>query len=549
MGKIVTYGMQWFSRPLGAGVGIIVVGGIIYSLFFTGSSGEDEMLMVTKGSIVQEVAVTGKMQPVNDVELSFEKSGKVSRVNVQVGDMVGVGVLLVELDSTDLAADLREAEAAVDAARAQLLQYRAAADSQRAKLNELKRGSRPEEIRIQEIKLSNAKTAFEDAKQNLFDKIKDAYTKSDDAIRNKADDLFSNPGTNPQLSIAVDAQTKSDIEQRRYVVEGILDTWQTALASLTASGDLISAGSSAEKNLRSIATFLDRMAYAVNSLKPSSSYSQTTIDTWKGNISTARTNVNTATTNLSAAKEKFRSADSDVILQENELLLERAGASAEEIAAKEADLRQAEANSISQEANIKKAEAAASSIRAQRAKSVLRAPIAGTVTKQDAKVGENTSANTHIISIISAEDLEIEAQIPEVDVAKIAKGNHVRITLDALPGEEFSGDISYVDPAETVIDGVVNFKVRVAILRSDARFKPGLTANLEIETLRKDGVLILPQYAIVEKNAATFVRVPSDGAVIERAIVTGIRSQDGSVEVLSGVVAGEKVLNIGSKER
>jgi multidrug efflux pump subunit AcrA (membrane-fusion protein) len=144
--------------------------------------------------------------------------------------------------------------------------------------------------------------------------------------------------------------------------------------------------------------------------------------------------------------------------------------------------------------------------------------------------------------------LEIEANVPEVDIGKVAAGNIVRITIDAFPNETFTGKVRYIDPAETVVDGVTNFKIKVDFDTVDKRLKSGLTANLTIETLKKDNVVILPLYAISENASGTFVQKREGDKTILVPVTIGLRGYDGKVEILSGVQAGEVVLGGGKTQ-
>ena len=121
------------------------------------------------------------------------------------------------------------------------------------------------------------------------------------------------------------------------------------------------------------------------------------------------------------------------------------------------------------------------------------------------------------------------------------------MTLDALPGETFTGKVIHIDPAQTLVDGVTNYKVKITFDTKDTRVKPGVTANLNIETLKKERVLALPQFGVVEKDEGTFVRKLVNGATKEIPVKIGIRSFDGYVEIISGVGEGEEVLNAGLK--
>ena len=68
-----------------------------------------------------------------------------------------------------------------------------------------------------------------------------------------------------------------------------------------------------------------------------------------------------------------------------------------------------------------------------------------------------------MINIISDSSLEIESFVQEVDVAKISLTNPVKITFDALGEENFTGKVIYIEPAETIVDGANNFKIKVGL--------------------------------------------------------------------------------------
>jgi HlyD family secretion protein len=522
---------------------IIIIVGIVF-LSNRGDKQEFDTAIAQRIDLTQEVSVTGRVKPAQSVELAFEKSGKVSAVYADVGKEVLAGQILVVLGNSELAAQLSQAQAGVESAQAQLEQYQAALETQQAKLNELKLGTRPEEIQIQETKVANAKTSLEDAKNNLIVQIQDAYTKSDDAIRNKVDQFFLNPkGTNPQLTFFTDSQLESDIESKRLLIETTLKSWQTSLETLTTSSDLESYIDVAKKNLSQTKNLLEKAALAVNGLTPNSSISQTTIDAYKSDVSTGRTNINTAIVNLTTAEEKLRTAESNLKLEQDNLALKKAKATDEQITAQEAQVKQAEAYVLSQQAQIKQAKANANNYYAQISKTVIRAPINGTITQQDAKVGEIVSANTVIVSLMSVSQFEIEANIPEADIAKVNVGNDAKVTLDAYGNDVVFGvKVVAIDPAETIIDGVATYKVTFQFVEKNERIKSGMTANIDISTEKRENVIAIPQRAVVTKNGEKTVKVIIGEETKEVKVKTGMRDSYGSIEILEGVNEGDTVV-------
>ena len=529
-------------------IGAVVL--IIILFFIFGGSKElpYEFVVAEKGKVVQEISVTGRVKPAGDVDLAFERSGTISRIYANIGDRVKVGQALISLNSSELSAQLAQAEAGVESAKAQLEQYTAALETEQARLTEFEKGTRPEEIEIQKVKVANAEEALIDAKQNLVDKIKDAYTKSDDAIRFKVDQFISNPrSSNPQLDFLIaNSELESKIEFNRFVLEGTLNTWQTSIVSLNTSVGLQPYVVTAKDKLDEVKSFLEDVSFAVNSLVAGGSLTQTTIDGWKTAISGARTNVNTAIANLSAADEEVSGAESNLQLEEQTLALKEAGSTPEEILAQKAKVRQAEANVSSQNAKIKEAEANAQNVRAKLFKTIIRTPIDGIVTKQEIEVGEIVAANTSVISVISDNNFKIEADIPEVDVAKIEVGDIADITLDAYGDDViFLAEIVAIDPAETIIEGVPSYTTTLEFKEEDSRIRSGMTANIDVVTEKLENVIVIPQRAVIRKDGKKIVRVVIDDRkqkTEEVEVETGLRGSYGEVEILRGISEGDNVV-------
>jgi len=200
------------------------------------------------------------------------------------------------------------------------------------------------------------------------------------------------------------------------------------------------------------------------------------------------------------------------------------------------------------DAEIAQAKASVDSIIAKIQNAKIIAPISGTITQFDAKTGQLASSSTPLISIMSSGGYEVDAGVSETDVGKILVGNKVTMTLDAFPSEMFAGSVFYIAPAETNTGGVVSYQVKISFDKLDSRLKSGLTANINIQTKHKDNILILPQYAILQNDQGTFVEtIDEKGKTKQSPVQLGITDQKGNVEVISGVIEGEQVLNIGLK--
>lgn len=500
---------------------LVVIVAIFWNLSGVGRADAGTIKVVT-GDVVQEVSVTGKTRPAQDVSLSFERGGRVVSAPVVVGSRVVAGQLLASLDVSELQAQLMQAEAGLTI--------------QQTKLSEYKKGTREENLQISEAQATGAKVALDNAKRGVYDALLNSYGQIDDAVYNYADRFFDNPRTNyAQVNFySGDWLLRYDLQIKRSSLEKVLTDWEERNRQLSVlDSNLDDELVQALKAVEQTKVFTDMLAEAIYEMIPIGEFSPATVDGYKNHIVQARSKVSSALSLLNSAQNNYQSAQQAyaVALKQNDL--QQAGYTAEQI--------------IAQEAAVKQAQAQVDLIRAQISKLSLVAPIGGVVTKQEAKVGEYLSPGFVAINIIADKSLELEAYIPEVDIGKIKVGNRVKIVLDALPGEEFVGQVTYIDPAETAIDGTINFKIKVAFQRRDERFKSGLTANLDIETETKKNVLVLPQYAIIENDKGTFVKQANGDVDAEVPIETGLYGRDNLVEIVSGIKAGDMVANIGAK--
>ena len=485
----------------------LVIGGVILVLVlyfaFRGGSQAGEVLTAERTKVAEEVVVIGKTKARSSVELGFDKTGRVARVYKNVGDEVMQGAVIAELESGDTSADLIKA--------------RAALDEEQVKLSEIKKST--------PLEAKNAISALQTS-------VRDAYAVADDAVRNKTDQFFKNPtDQNPKFEVSftdgsyvhyfkVDNDLAIDLNYRRKNIESMLRSWQSDLSKLD-SGNAQSLSEESVRNLTEVATFLNKVALAVNSFTAADFNYETTVSGYKSTVNTARTNINTALQSLITAKDKLALAPQA-----------SAGSDYDAI--------------LTQEARVSQAQAAVLAIESTLGKTQIRAPFAGTITRQDAKPGEVASANTQLVALISQSDMNIEANVSEVNIGKVQVGNKVKVEFDAFPGETFEGEVAYVEPAETIVDDVVNYKVRVEVKNDNDQakkvFKSGLTSNLTIETRSVDQVVAIPAYAVFEKEGKSFVNKTVGESTVEVPVEVGLRGSDGLIEIKSGLNPGDTVL-------
>lgn len=179
-------------------------------------------------------------------------------------------------------------------------------------------------------------------------------------------------------------------------------------------------------------------------------------------------------------------------------------------------------------------------------KAVLKAPVTGTIVEVNNKVGEilGTGVIKESFARIIADDFIIESNISESDIVKLKLGQKGKVNFDALPsGEEFDAELIEIDPAETIIQDVVYYGIKLKLSVVDQRLKPGMSANVDVRTNEKAEVLMIPLRAIKVRSGEKFVDVlRADNTIQEVRITTGLEGDGGMVEVKSGLKEDDNVV-------
>ena len=542
---------------------------VVYAMLPRSAKLDFTVVEAKTGNMSQEVSVTGKVKSAETIDLTFDKAGKVAYINVKVGDKVKTGQVLASLANNDSSAQVRQAGASVEAARGQLMQAKASLEYQKANLESIKKGTREEELQIAQAGVDSAMTSLRNAetkaendlkslKDDVKDVLSDAFSKADDAIRKQTDGMFSNSETTtPGLTFSVsNNQVKIDTEWQRMLSGNQLNDWRIELDALKADVSpsemvLNQAMIKAKYHLSIVRTFLDNLMLAVSY---ASDLSSATSVSYKTYITLGRTNVNAAMTAvvgqiqaIDAQKitnqTSLATAQSALTVAQNNLLLKKAGNTVDQISAAEAQVKSSEANVYFYNAQLNSAAANYQNIAAQFEKTIIKSPIDGVISKKNLEAGEAASAAVPVLSVMSDAKFEVEVDIPDVDIAKIKVENVARITLDAYGDSEvFSAKVISIDPAETVIEGVPTYKVKLAFDKEDERVKSGMTANIDIVTATRENAVYVPQRAVFTIDGERFVKVQDkDGKISDVKIKVGIRDVNGNMEILEGIKVGDSI--------
>ena len=130
----------------------------------------------------------------------------------------------------------------------------------------------------------------------------------------------------------------------------------------------------------------------------------------------------------------------------------------------------------------------------------ITSPIDGVVLSKSVEEGQTVAAsfNTPELFNIAQDltDMRVIADIDEADIGGVKEGQRVTFTVDAFPDDKFEGQVTQVRQEATTTSNVVTYEVVISAPNKDLKLKPGLTANVTIYTLEKNGVLAVPAKAL-----------------------------------------------------
>ncbi|TNF60224.1 MAG: efflux RND transporter periplasmic adaptor subunit [Rhodobacteraceae bacterium] len=168
----------------------------------------------------------------------------------------------------------------------------------------------------------------------------------------------------------------------------------------------------------------------------------------------------------------------------------------------------------------------------------VRAPFGGVVGLALVDRGARVEAGTVLTSLDDLSEVEVEFSLPETLFARISRGQTVRATGVAFPGQAFDGRVEEVDSR---IDPVSrSFRARAVIPNPDGVLPAGMFMSLDI-TLSETEFVVVPEEAIVFQAAETYVYVVADGTARRVPVRTGQR-RDGVVAVVEGLAQGDVVI-------
>jgi membrane fusion protein (multidrug efflux system) len=175
---------------------------------------------------------------------------------------------------------------------------------------------------------------------------------------------------------------------------------------------------------------------------------------------------------------------------------------------------------------------------------VIRAPFPGRVGLRRVSVGTLISPGNVITTLDDTSVIKLDFSVPENFLAALREGLAIRARAPAFPGRSFAGTVASIDSRVDLNTRSVT--VRALLANEDGALKPGMFLNVTLANDEREA-LVIPEEALTPEAEHQYVFVVADGKAQRREVRIGNR-RPGSVEILAGLNAGERVIVEGTQK-
>lgn len=350
----------WGKIALAAAI-LLVVGGLAYS-FKAKTVAPVETVRLRTVSVAKisdlvndatPLPLIGEVQSANEATIRSESAGPITHLYHKLGDYVGAGSIIAEIENSSQRAAFLQAQGVLESAQAGV---------------------------------DKSGKLFGQSKSSALNTIRTVYTSNDDVVRAKLDALFRNPTTNLPIFVmlASDSGLVNKVQNARIQIGDMLVKESARSQALTQDSDLQNEITLATNDTRVIKQYVDDIAALLNTAIPFGSYTQTVIDGFSATASADRSIVSGSIASLNGAAQSLIAAQTT-------------GDSA--------------GSASASDAAIKTAQGAHDAAAAALEKTIIRAPISGTLNNMSLKLGDFVSAFQQVAVVSNNGTLEIIAHL------------------------------------------------------------------------------------------------------------------------------------------
>ncbi len=506
-------------------------------------------LQVSRGSIVDQISETGTVEANTTLSIDAQTDGTVAEVYVDDGTFVTAGQSLVRLYNDDLQEEIKQARLSLEAAEDSLADALDTAS----------------EVKSAELKLRQAELAAREAQENVDNltiratidgRISAVEIEAGDEINagNAIATLIDDSPLYLEAYVRESALSKIKVGGKVTVRAGVNQTeYDGTILSISKEGESIDQTDYAYFAVRvevgaiqagaTPYTLRPGMAayFTANDFGPGDAVKSTGTRLEAAAVANLTAKVSGDVQSVSAvAGDTVRKGDILAVL-ENDSLAARLDQAENEIDIARDSLERLRDPDVSDlEIRVDQAESNLENLLQQQANLMITAPMAGTVAGKPVQPGDRINNNGQAVTLLDTANLNVRVSVDELEIRKIALGQEVRVTIDAIPGQNFTGEVVTISSEGTVQSGVTTYDVVVRI-REPKEIRPGMTAQVSVVLASKENVLLLPAEALITEGGRSLVRVEGEAGIEFLPVETGLATTE-FVEVVSGLAEGDTVL-------
>ncbi|MFW0871254.1 MAG: efflux RND transporter periplasmic adaptor subunit [Patescibacteria group bacterium] len=453
---------------------------------------------ITIGEETKQEPITsyGEVVSISQVDIYPEIQGIIEGVRVQVGSTVQAGRTLLVLNNDSQKQELSSARASLSSAEAR---YRQIVD-----------GAREVDIANLESAVQSARANRDQAKSNFENTMDSIFATVGDSLQNNLDAHFFINGTkyNARLSILADPiSDRYPLDASRVALQNKLEQAKSSASYTDTKAVLTEYQGLVNDLIAHIQAFSD------------GKMSAPTKDTYLNILRAISQVISTQSSSLANAEGAYKQAGEALTTAENNLKDALDGASSEELAIALADVAQAKARVNSAQLAFNR--------------TVISAPVAGTISDIDVRVGALVGPSTHLATISNESALRIDTSVSIQDALRIAIGDSVRVN------DRYDARISAISPSVNTATGEV--AVQAVVTHKDANLISGMGVELAISPRELGTSIKVPISAIFVRNELPYVyRVEAGVAVAQAIEVADLYGE--YVEVTKGLEDGMTIV-------
>jgi multidrug efflux pump subunit AcrA (membrane-fusion protein) len=490
---------------------ILVVAGLVVA--FTTSRGKNNKEVPIKtevakrGDFVIKINATGNLESLLSVEVKSNVEGEIKKLDVKDGELVQKGQVLLKINDEQIREEMKQVEANVSAARAQLDQAKSSLAIKQKQLDS--------DLQQQKDAVIQSQTSLNVAKATTLQQIAQQETDIQNTKGNMEQDNIALKQA--QISLKQTEITLSDVKQAESAAKVDMDNAQSELKR---NQELYEKKYIPKKSLEDA-----QAAYANSSSRYESAQKKVqsqdeTINSQKETITMREQAVQMRKTTLEFNEQNLK------LLKQTRVAQEEQATTALKIA--QTRLKQLQDNindekDISRfslesaKANLLKVESTLTNVKERLGWTTIVAPMSGIVINLAIEEGEIVtsgrsafSQSPALMQVVDLSQMVVKTYINEVDMEKLSLGQKAEVRTRAYAGKSYKGEVREVAPSGLPRDNIIYFEVVIAVLGSPQELRPGMTADVDIIVEERKDALLLPIVAVKTEQSSTALLAVSE---------------------------------------